>query len=139
MKDIVITLPEELWNSICTGQKKIELRKSIPLLFDNYFNRCWVVQKGTSRVVGYFRIKVFGMYRDYQEHIETIAKDAAVSVPFVKSYYQGHKNAYIWFIGHVYQANRQYERFVLFGIKNNPQSYVYVDGPTHKLNVHQVQ
>lgn len=139
MKDIVITLPEKLWYLICTGRKKIELRKSIPVEFDKDFSRCWVIRKGSSQILGYFYIESFSEDQEYMKRIDVIAKAAAVSVQFVRSYYQGYRKACIWNIGPVYHSDRQYERFVMLGLKHNPQSFVYVDGPMHNLYVHRVQ
>lgn len=139
MKDIVITLPERLWYLICTGRKKLELRKSIPVEFDLDFSRCWVVLKGTSYVAGYFYLDSFREDYEYIQQIDVIAKAAAVSVQFVRSYYQGSEKACIWNIGPVCQFSRLYDRFYLFGMKHNPQSFVYVDGPMHNLYVQRVQ
>lgn len=139
MKDIVITLPEKLWYFICSGRKKIELRKSIPVEFDIEVNKCWVVQKGTSRIVGYFYIDSFREDSEYMQQIDVIAKAAAVSVQFVRSYYHGCPKARIWNIGPVYQCCGQYDRFDVFGMKYNPQSFVYVGEPMHEVYRHQVQ
>ena len=42
MKDIVITLPFELWQKIVKKEKRIELRKGLPRLFDNSRSKCYV-------------------------------------------------------------------------------------------------
>ena len=139
MKDIVITLPEELWNLICSERKKIELRKSIPIEFDKDINKCWVIKKGTSRVVGFFYIESFHEDLKFRERIDEITNDAAVSVEFVETYYQGYQKACIWKIGPVYQSTKPIDRFVEFGMRTNPQSFVYVDEPKHKLSFLRIQ
>lgn len=139
MKDIVITLPEKLWYFICSGRKKIELRKSIPIEFDKDINKCWVIKKGTSRVMGFFYIESFREDREYMKRIVDMAIAAAVSEQFVRSYYQGYQKACIWNIGPVYQSIRPYDRLDEFGMKRNPQAFVYVDEPKHKLYLRRVQ
>lgn len=139
MKDIAITLPEKLWYFICSGRKKIELRKCIPIKFDPFINRCWVMEKGTTRVLGFFFIESFHKDWNFRERIDEIANDAAVSVKFVETYYQGNRKAYIWKIGPVYQSSKPIDSFVEFGMRTNPQSFVYVDEPKHKLRFIRVQ
>lgn len=139
MKDIVITLPEKLWYYICSGRKKIELRKRIPEEFDINFSRVWVIRKGSSQIMGYFNIESFREDHEYMKRIVDIAIAAAVSEQFVRSYYQGYKKACIWKIRPVYQSTKPIDSFVEFGMRTNPQSFVYVDGPMHNLYVHRVQ
>ena len=139
MKDIVITLPERIWYCICSGGKKIELRKRIPEEFDINFSKVWVIRKGSSQIMGYFNIESFREDQEYMKRIVDIAIAAVVSVEFVRSYYQGYKKACIWNIGPVYKSDMLYDRYAMFGMKHNPQSFVYVDGPMHNLYVHRVQ
>lgn len=139
MKDIAITLPEKLWYLICSGQKKIELRKRIPVKFDPFICRCWVMKKGTAKVLGFFFIESFHEDLKFRERINEIANDAAVSVEFVETYYQGYQKACIWKIGPVYQSTEPIDSFVEFGMRTNPQSFVYVDEPKHKLRFLRIQ
>lgn len=139
MKDIAITLPEKLWYYICSGRKKIELRKSIPVEFDKDINKCWVIKKGSSRVMGFFFIESFREDKEYMKRIVDVAIAAAVSEQFVRSYYQGYQKAYIWKIGWVCQSIGQYDRFEVLGLKYNPQSFVYVDRTKLKVSLRRVQ
>lgn len=139
MKDIAITLSEKLWYFICSGRKKIELRKSIPVEFDKDINKCWVIKKGSSMVMGFFFIESFREDKEYMKRIVDVAIAAAVSEQFVKSYYQGYQKAYIWKIGWVCQSIGKYDRFEVLGLKYNPQSFVYVDRTKLKVSLRRVQ
>lgn len=56
--DIIITLPRELWTKIVTGEKSVEMRKwNLPEHFDVRRDKVFVVIKGTTKVVGCFKVE----------------------------------------------------------------------------------
>lgn len=126
MKNIIITLPKNLWDKIVLGEKRVELRKIIPLYFDNTYSRCYVVIKGTSNVVGYFAIGSFGAYNTQNLDIEKLSKMLCVPKSWVETYIQKTNQIVFWYIKHVFLF---YPKIKLsnFGLEHNPQSYVYTD------------
>lgn len=55
--DIAITLPEDLWLKIVSGEKSVEMRKwGLPRHFNLLLDRVYVVLKGTRKIVGNFQV-----------------------------------------------------------------------------------
>lgn len=128
MKDIVITLPFELWQKIVKKEKRIELRKGLPRLFDNGLSKCYVVEKGTKNVLGYFTISSFHMCRYKGVIPEEFANLVGVSVSWIQQYYKIHDFMYMWNIRRVFEYDPDPALWDMLKIKTNPQSYVYTDG-----------
>lgn len=127
MENILITLPKDLWDSIKRGKKTIELRKSIPVKFDNCYSKCYVVLKGTRYVVGYFYIDTFHKIPKTDYHIKNISKLACISEDWILKYYQNQDCITCWHIGQVYDFEWLEYASKLIGSKPNPQAYYYTD------------
>lgn len=56
--NIAITLPQDLWSKIVSGEKKVEMRKwDLPRHFDLKLDSIYVVIKGTRKIVGRFKVE----------------------------------------------------------------------------------
>lgn len=127
MENIVITLPKDLWNSIKRGEKKIVLRKSIPVKFDNYYSKCYVILKGTRNVVGYFYIDTFHKIQKNSNLIKNLSGLACITEDWILKYYQNRDCITCWHIGKVYDFEWLEYASKLIGSKPNPQAYYYTD------------
>lgn len=127
MENIVITLPEGLWNSIKRGKKTIELRKSIPVKFDNNYSKCYVILKGTRNVVGYFYINLFHKILKNSSVIKYLPKLACITEDWILKYYQNKDYVTCWHIGKVYEFEWVEYAEELIESKPNPQAYYYTN------------
>jgi hypothetical protein len=128
MKDIVITLPLELWQKIAKKEKRIELRKSLPRFFDNGQSKCYVVEKGTKNVLGYFTIRSFHICKYTGVIPDEFASLVGVPVSWISRYYKIGDSMKMWYIRRVFEFDPDPTLWDMLKIKTNPQSYVYTDG-----------
>lgn len=126
MANIVITLQKSFWQSIESGNKTVELRKSFPLRFQHNEDKCFVVLKGTNIVVGYFIITSYTSLPKERHNVEMVARLACVPVEWVEKYYSNSEHINCWNIGKVVKFNqvRALDDFLI--VAKNPQSYVYI-------------
>ena len=124
MADIAITLPRKLWDKIVAGEKTIELRKSMPKDFDIAEDWCYVIEKGTGRVLGRMSLKFCHARND--DFIRTLVqKDAGVPCEWIEKYYKGHAFMCLWHI--TCHLEFKYDIGIGFlGLHSAPQSFVYV-------------
>lgn len=126
-KNVIITLPESLWEKIVSGEKKIEVRKNAPKgEFD--VTKVYVIIKGTDIVAGYFTLNdiiicdsVWWFYTMYEKQI---------GVPFewLLKYAGGlYKKLYGWRVGKIKCLEKLNLFRSDFGLKSNPQSFVYTE------------
>lgn len=127
MKNIIITLPKFLWESIVKGEKRYEIRKNLPRLFSTNDSKCYVIIKGTDIVAGY--ISITGFYSDIykKENCSRIAKVACVPDEWVSKYLKESQRFWAWRVAKVCVFKKQISAKRVFSIKSNPQSYVYTD------------
>ena len=123
--NIVITLPRSLWEKIKSGEKTVELRKSVPRLFDNATSKCFVVLKGTSEIVGYFKISQFTSCPLEHIDVNKMAKIAGIPPLWFRTYYTTSQVAHIWHISEVYEYPSSSINLSRLWVTRNPQSYVY--------------
>ena len=125
--NIIITLPHYLWAHICIGTKKIELRKKIPLNFQTNESKCFVVLKGTHRIIGWFTISQFTKMPTPKPCTPDFAKALCVPRNWVDEYLKKSDYCYCWHIKDVYAYKQRVDIKENFEIHSNPQSYVYTD------------
>lgn len=128
MKDIVITLPLELWQKIVNKEKRIELRKALPRFFDNGRSKCYVVEKGTKNVLGYFTIGSFHICKYKGVVPEDFANLVGVPASWIRQYCKIGDSMYMWNIRRVFEYEPDPTLWDMLKIKTNPQSYVYTNG-----------
>ena len=125
--DIAITLPQDLWKKIVSGEKSIELRKNFPKEFDVNTDRVYVILKGTKLIVGYWKVIHFEAF-----HAESICDFGPIldkiSVPrqWILNYVGNSSKVYLWHIGDVVQFGKPINREYYWKMQSNPQSFVYL-------------
>lgn len=125
--DIVITLPQDLWKKIVSGEKSIELRKNFPKEFDVNTDRVYVIWKGTTLIAGYFRVNSFeAFYAESISDFGPILDKISVPKQWVIGYVGYSSMVYLWHIGDVYQFVKPIEREYYWKMQSNPQSFVYL-------------
>lgn len=125
--DIVITLPQDLWKKIVSGEKSIELRKNFPKEFDVNTDRVYVIWKGTTLIAGYFRVNSFeAFYAESISDFGPILDKISVPKQWVIGYVGYSSMVYLWHIGDVYQFVKPIEREYYWKLQSNPQSFVYL-------------
>lgn len=132
MKNMIITLPKFLWESIVKGEKRFEIRKNLPMFFSTCCSKCYVIIKGTDLVAGYFTISCFYSQIYKKEDCSLIAKVACVPDEWVSKYLKESKRFWAWHIEKVFVFKEQISAKSVFSIKSNPQSYVYTDVSIHR-------
>lgn len=124
MADIAITLPRNLWDKIVAGEKTIELRKRIPKDFDIAEDWCYVVEKGTRRVLGRMTLSFSRVENDGLNR-ELVKVCACVPCEWVEKYYKGHAYMCLWYITCRFEF--KYDIGIGFlGLHSAPQSFAYV-------------
>ena len=124
--DIVITLPEDLWNEICAGNKEYECRKRIPRNFFRDTDKCFVIIKGTTNVVGWFNICQFLSCVYVDEIKEKYLNKLSISKEWFDKYSKREDVLHLWEIDSVvYLFSMPQNRDSFLGLDFNPQSYAY--------------
>lgn len=132
MKNIIITLPKFLWESIVKGKKRWEIRKNLPQFFSTNDSKCYVIIKGSDIVAGYFSISSFYSQIYKKEDCSVLAKVACVPDEWISKYLKESKPFWAWRIEKVCVFKKQISAKLVFSIKSNPQSYVYTDVSIHR-------
>lgn len=125
--DIAITLPQDLWKKIVSGEKTIELRKNFPKNFNVYTDKIYVIIKGTKKVGGFFYVRYFELFQT-TSLLDFVPIRHKISVPLQWiSNYVGHSpSVYLWHILDVHAYHDLFDRCILGVFKNNPQSFIYL-------------
>lgn len=127
--DILITLPQNLWIDIVEGKKTIELRSVWPKKFRLFFNRVWVVLKGSKLVVGSFYVYNCIWIGNKQNFWNDMGEYLCVSQDWFQKYIHDKKNLYAWCIDDVYELEEPIKLKSLLHVDKSPQSYTYVKRP----------
>lgn len=127
MSDIVITLPAKLWQKIVSGEKGVEVRKCLPKHIVPENSRVFVIEKGTTRVVGWFRY--MGFAKSWYPDImwEKYGDSIGVTRDWFMKYVEGKLPFYLWKIGEVHCYKYDYIDLRLLGVRKNPQCFAYVN------------
>lgn len=126
--DIAITLPQDLWKKIVSGEKSIELRKNFPKDFDVTTDRVYVIWKGTTLIAGYFVVSSFEyLYAESILDFERFLAEISVPIPWIVNYCGFSSVVYLWHIRYVNPFVNLVDRRSVWNIKTNPQSFVYVN------------
>ena len=123
--DIVITLPKNLWQAICSGKKEYECRKRIPRNFMRACDKCWVVLKGTTDVVGWFTISEFLTCVDVEEIAKDYLDKLCIDREWFDAYAKHDDVLSLWKIGEVFELTYSQDRYQMLNVTSNPQSYAY--------------
>lgn len=127
MANIIITLPRKLWWAIEHGYKTYECRKSCPLIKYNQ-SKVYVVEKGTTKVIGCFTIDSIVASNDFAMIWQKYGKKLFIDRDWFLKYVTGYKRLiHLWKIGAVYKFEQTIDLEEVFGVKHNPQSFIYTD------------
>lgn len=120
--NILITLPKHLIESIISGEKLYEMRKSLPKLMKIGKDGFFAVEKGTSNVRCWCRVDdAFETdINDYSAKL--LASQLCVPEEYITKYANA-KKVYLWEIGKVIELS-DLDRGSLF-VDRNPQQYAY--------------
>ena len=125
MPNIIITLPEALWEAIQSGRKKYECRKSLPKI-ELWESKVYVVIKGTSTVAGYFTVADIISSRDPEALWRDYGKHLCINREWFNRYVSGYSGIiHLWEVGKVKTLEGVNAEDL--GIKRNPQSYIYTE------------
>lgn len=120
--NILITLPKELIRKIISGEKKFEMRKSMPRLMKLGEDGFFVVEKGTDEIRCWCRVdKINETYIDHYS-IDWYISKLCVPAEYIEKYVNG-KKVYLWQIGKVVKL-QDLCRNSLF-VDKNPQQFAY--------------
>ena len=125
--NIIITLPQSLWERIVTGEKTIELRKTTPKNFNCATDKCYVILKGTHILAGWIYLDSIQTKPKTEPITEAIT--ACITVPRIWiDYYLANSHKYsLWYIRTHVEYDDIDDAWELFNINTNPQSYIYTD------------
>lgn len=120
--NILITLPKRLIDSIISGEKVYEMRKSLPKMMILGRDGFFAVEKGTSNVRCWCRVDIV-----YRVNVDDISEEGIASLLCVdKDYihkYAANKKVYLWKIAKVKKLS-DLDRSSLF-VDKNPQQFAY--------------
>lgn len=123
--DIAITLPKELWEKVVSGEKAYELRRNFPSNFTIGADKVYVIQKGTAKVVGYF--KVMAAHKVQIHDAVMHSRQIGVEPEWIARYLDyGNKSGRLWNIGDATVFSPHELSLVDLHLKSNPQSFCYV-------------
>lgn len=120
--NILITLPKNLLEKIISGEKRYEMRKSLPKYMKVGEDGFFVVEKGTDDVKCWCRIDAVKEVVINNDTAERYAKSLCVTPQYIIDYAAGTK-VYLWQIGKV-MALQDLARGSLF-VDKNPQQFAY--------------
>lgn len=127
MANIIITLPRNLWLAIKSGIKSVEVRKSTPKVTLGV-SKVYVVEKGTTKVVGCFTLDRVGTCSNAAFAWEWFGKQTFVELEWFNNYLKNCKRGiHAWFIRCVWSFDDTVDLKEYFGVQHNPQSYIYTD------------
>lgn len=121
--NVLITLSKELIDKILSGEKKFEMRKSIPKLMKIGEDGFFAVEKGTDEVRCWCRVDGITMPATTEDFAEEYAKDLCVSPQFIQDYAPVGATVYLWEISKVIKFE-YLTRGSLF-VDKNPQQFAY--------------
>ena len=120
--NVLITLPKHLIDSIISGEKKFEMRKTIPKFMNIGNDGFFAVEKGTRNVRCWCRIdNVYGTWIDHYS-ASWFAARLCVNEEYVIKY-AADKRICLWKIGKVIEI-KGLDRSSLF-VDKNPQQFAY--------------
>ncbi len=124
--DIAITLPKNLWDKICSGEKQFECRKYIPRNFMRDYDKVWVIIKGTNKVAGFFKIDNFLTCVEVSEVAEKYLDKICIDKSWLEQYTRHEDVLQLWQIGSVlYELAIPQNREEFLDLLRNPQKYAY--------------
>lgn len=125
--DIAITLPQDLWKKIVSGEKTIELRKNFPKEFDVKTDRVYVIWKGTTLIAGYFMVGSFeALFAESISDFDNILSKISVPRQWIIRYVGYSSMVYLWHVRDVVQFGNPIDRRYYWMMQTNPQSFVYL-------------
>lgn len=121
--NILITLPKHLLDKILSGEKKYEMRKSLPKKMKIGEDGFFVVEKGTDNVRCWCRVDSV-IHTGMNAYVaERFSDELCVTPEFILNYAPVGKDVCLWQIGKVVEL-RDLCRDSL-GIDKNPQQFAY--------------
>lgn len=120
--NILITLPKHLIELIIKGDKKFEMRKSIPKNLIIGQDGFFAVEKGTCNVRCWCRVdSIYGTYIDYC-NASLFVSHLCVDESFIRRYAED-KKVYLWKIGKVIELSDLTRDSLC--VDKNPQQFAY--------------
>lgn len=123
--NIIITLPIELVAEIAEGRKQVEIRKSLPPLFNPDEDIVWVKTKGQDKVPMCFSVAYFEKSSDFEDVWERFKSQIGVPYAWFRKYVQGAIEVVIWHIKEVQVFSPNLSFSETFPNLPAPQSYIY--------------
>ena len=123
--NIAITLPRNLWEKICSGEKQIECRKRIPRNFMPAYDLVWVIIKGTNKVVGALKINTFQTCVEVQEIARNYLDKICIDKTRLEQYAKHEDVLHLWHIKETKKLAIPQDREKFLDIMANPQCYTY--------------
>lgn len=127
MKNLIITLPKQLWWAIEHGHKMYECRKTLPKLAQKG-SKVYVVEKGTTYVRGYFYIDSIVSTNNYYQAWKNYGQKLFIELEWFNNYVRRHHGfIHFWKIAGVCTFYDKIDLKEYFGVTHNPQSFIYTN------------
>ena len=121
--NVLITLPKDLLEKIMSGEKKFEMRKSVPRLMNVGEDGFFVVEKGTDEVRCWCRVDKVETHLMSEEFAKQYAKDLCVYQSYIQGYAPVGAKVYLWRIGKVIKFECLSRDSLI--VDRNPQQFAY--------------
>lgn len=123
--NIVITLPQKLITQILLGEKRYEIRKSIPMHLRLEDTWVYVVKKGSNEVPLAFQVNNILYGNMYTELWRSMHGKAGIPLEWYMRYVKNAKRIYIWSISKRIFFTDPIDVKKDLMIEKNPQQYTY--------------
>lgn len=125
--NIVITLPQKLITKILLGEKRYEIRKSLPKLLQLERSWVYVVKKGTNEVPLVFQVDNILYGNMYMELWKSMHGKAGIPIEWYMRYVNNAKHICIWSISKRIFFTDPIDVKKDLMIEKNPQQFTYTD------------
>lgn len=126
--NVLITLPSGLIKEISEYRKWYEIRPCIPLKYDPFHDRIFVVEKRSNQIRLSFRSFAFFEIENRSKTWREFGNFLGVSAQFYFKYTKSKKKLYLWPITHLKVYDDGCLTTTEIGIRHNPQSFCYFHG-----------
>lgn len=123
--NVLITLPSWLIKEIIENRKWYELRSGMPLKYNPFHNRIFVVEKGTNQIRLSFRPTYFIQVKSRSKAWHDFGDFLGISKDFYLKYTESKKNLFLWPITFLEVYKDGNLTTTALGIKHNPQAFCY--------------
>lgn len=121
--NVLITLPKNLLEKIISGEKQVEMRKTLPRNMKIGEDGFFVIEKGTDKVRCWCRVDEVKVFIMTEKMAIAYSQLLCVTPEYIINYAPVGTVVYMWFIGKVKKLQDLCRDSLI--VDKNPQSFAY--------------